>query len=59
MVSGSSGGVGWGVESRREGEGELPIGAGLLCVPRSNLISFISLTTAAPTVDLASAIAIG
>lgn len=38
LVSGSSGGVGCGVEWRREGEGEQPVGAGIPCVPKSNLV---------------------
>ena len=41
LVSGSAGGIGGigcGVEWRREGKGELPIGDGVPCVPKSNLI---------------------
>jgi hypothetical protein len=38
LVSASSGGVGCGVEWRREGEGELLLGAGIPCVPKSNLV---------------------
>lgn len=38
LVSGNAGGVGCGVEWRREGKGELPIGDRVPCVPKSNLI---------------------